>query len=45
MAWESLKATLKFRPDLLETAVLDSRDRKMLESIRKEMSETCFSEN
>ena len=42
---ESLRATLKYRPDLLETAVLDSRDRKMLESIRKEMSETCFSEN
>ncbi len=42
---ESLRATLKYRPDLLETAVLDSRDRKMLESIRKVMSETCFSEN
>ena len=47
-AWrrrESLKTTLKHRPDLLETAPLDSKDRKMLEEIRKEMNEPCSSEN
>ena len=47
-AWrrrESLKATLKHRPDLLETAPLDDKDRKMLDEIRKEMSEPCSSEN
>ncbi len=46
-AWrrrESLKATLKHRPDLLEIAPLDSKDRKMLEEIRKEMNEPCSSE-
>ena len=42
---ESLKATLRFRPDLLETAPLDETDRKMLESIRKEMNDPCSSEN
>lgn len=42
---ESLKATLRYRPDLLETAPLDRNDLKMLEDIRKEMSESCFSEN
>lgn len=47
-AWrraESLKATLKYRPDLLETAPLDDKDRKMLEAIRKEMNDPCSSEN
>ena len=47
-AWrraESLRATLLHRPDLLETAPLDDADRKTLEAIRKEMSETCSSEN
>ena len=47
-AWrraESLRATLRFRPDLLETAPLDQNDRKMLESIRKEMNDPCSSEN
>ena len=38
---ESLKATLKFRPDLLETAPLDQNDLKMLEVIRKELNEPC----
>ena len=42
---ESLKATLAFRPDLLETAPLDDKDRKMLEKIRKEMNDPCSSEN
>ncbi len=42
---ESLKATLRYRPDLLETAPLDRSDLKMLEDIRKEMSESCSSEN
>jgi len=42
---ESLKATLKHRPDLLETAPLDEKDRKMLDEIRKELTETCSSEN
>ena len=47
-AWrrmESLKATLRFRPDLLETAHLDNRDRKILDSIRKEMFDPCSSES
>lgn len=47
-AWrrrESLKATLRFRPDLLETATLDKNDLKMLEEIRKEMSDKCSSES
>ena len=47
-AWrrrESLKTTLRFRPDLLETAPLSDVDRKMLEEIRKEMSNPCLSEN
>ena len=42
---ESLKATLKYRPDLLETAPLDEKDRKMLNEIRKELTESCSSEN
>ena len=47
-AWrrrESLKATLKHRPDLLETAPLDEKDLIMLDEIRKEMNEPCSSEN
>ena len=47
-AWrrrESLKATLRFRPDLLETAPLDKKDLKTLEEIRKEMSDKCSSES
>ena len=42
---ESLKATLLFRPDLLETAPLDQKDKKILDSIRKEMNSPCSSEN
>ena len=42
---ESLKATLLFRPDLLQTAPLDQKDRQILESIRKEMNDPCSSEN
>ena len=42
---ESLRATMKYRPDLLDTAPLDEKDRIMLEMIRKEMDKTCFSEN
>ena len=47
-AWrrrESLKATMKHRPDLLETAPLDEKDLIMLDVIRKEMNEPCSSEN
>lgn len=47
-AWrrrESLKATLKHRPDLLETAPLNEKDLIMLDEIRKEMNEPCSSEN
>ena len=42
---ESLKATLKHRPDLLETAPLDEKDRKPLDEIRKELTESCSSES
>ena len=42
---ESLRATLRFRPDLLDTAPLDKNDLKLLDEIRKEMSEKCSSEN
>ncbi len=42
---ESLRATLTYRPDLLETADLDEKDLKILEVIRKEMNESCSSEN
>ena len=47
-AWrrrESLRATLRYRPDLLESAPLDDHDRKMLNEIRKEMNEPCSSES
>ena len=43
-AWrrrESLRATLRFRPDLLETAELTKEDRKIL----KELENECSSEN
>ena len=43
-AWrrrESLAATLRFRPDLLEKADLDKSDLKIL----KELEESCFSES
>ena len=46
-AWrrrESLKATLMYRPDLLETAPLNEKDLIMLDEIRKEMNEPCSSE-
>ena len=42
---ESLKATLQYRPDLLDTAPLDEKDFKLLDEIRKEMNEPCSSEN
>ena len=42
---ESLRATFRFRPDLLDSAPLGPKDRKLLEEIRKEMGETCSSEN
>ena len=38
---ESLAATLRFRPDLLETAVLSPDDRKIL----KELEAECSSES
>jgi len=47
-AWrrrESLAATLKSRPDLLDSAPLNDSDRRLLETIRKEMTEPCSSEN
>ena len=43
-AWrrkESLRATLRFRPDLLEKAVLSEQDRKIL----KELEESCSCES
>ena len=43
-AWrrrESLAATLRFRPDLLESAELDESDKKII----KELEDTCFSES
>ena len=47
-AWRrrrSLEATLRFRPDLLQSAPLSKEDLKMLEEIRKEMDESCSSES
>ena len=43
--YQSLKATLLHRPDLLETAPLDEKDLKLLDEIRKEMNQICSSEN
>ena len=42
---ESLLATWTHRPDLLETAPLNGKDLKLLEEIRKEMTESCSSES
>jgi len=42
---ESLRATLKYRPDLIRTASLDQADRKMLDEIRKELNDSCSSES
>lgn len=42
---QSLAVTARLRPDLLETADLSDKDRKMLEEIEKEMNESCSSEN
>jgi len=55
-AWrrrESLRATLRFRPDLLASAPLSPKDRKILEELRAEEAENmpseedspCFSES
>ena len=47
-AWrrrESLAATLRFRPDLLETADLDRNDLNMLQEIRREVNNPCSSES
>ena len=44
--WFAVEMTLtSVPPDLLETAPLDDKDRKMLEAIRKEMNDPCSSEN
>ena len=46
-AWrrrESLKATLRFRPDLLETAPLTPEDRRILKSLKEE-NEACSCES
>ena len=43
--YQSLKATLLHRPDLLESAPLDEKDLKLLDEIRKEMNQICSSEN
>jgi len=42
---ESLAATLRYRPDLIENAPLDESDRKMLLEIKKELNNSCSSEN
>ena len=42
---QSLAATARLRPDLLETADLSDADVKMLNEIKKEISESCSSEN
>ena len=47
-AWrrrESLCATLRYRPDLLQAAPLDDGDRKLLLEIEKELNGSCSSEN
>ena len=47
-AWrraESLRATFRYRPDLLDSARLDEKDLRLLELIRKEMNDPCSSEN
>ena len=42
---QSLAVTARLRPDLLETADLSDVDRKMLNEIEKEMSDSCSSGN
>ena len=42
---QSLACTARLRPDLLKTAELSDKDRKMLKEIEKEMSDSCSSEN
>ena len=42
---QSLAVTARLRPDLLETADLSDADRKMLNEIEKEMSDSCSSGN
>ena len=42
---QSLAATVRFRPDLLETAELSDSDRKMLKEIEKELSDPCSFES
>ena len=42
---QSLAATMRFRPDLIEKAPLDDADRKMLLEIEKELNDSCSSEN
>ena len=47
-AWrreESLRATLRFRPDLLENACLTEKERHLLDNMRKEMKGSCLPEN
>ena len=47
-AWrreESLRATLRFRPDLLENACLTEKERHFLDNMRKEMKGSCSPEN
>ena len=47
-AWrrrESLAATLRLRPDLLDTAPLSDQDLKLLDEIRKEANLPCSSES
>ena len=47
-AWrreESLRATLRFRPDLLENACLTEKERHLLDNMRKEMKGSCSPEN
>jgi len=42
---QSLAVTARLRPDLLQTAELNDKDRKTLKEIEKEISESCFYEN
>ena len=42
---ESLKATLRYRPDLIEAAELKQKDLLYLNEIRKELDNPCSSEN
>jgi tRNA (Guanine37-N(1)-) methyltransferase (EC 2.1.1.31) len=47
-AWrrrESLAATLRYRPDLLDAASLSENDLKLLQDIRKELNCSCSSES